>query len=414
MIPPDLASRLRFVSQDLPAAPQPVASARQLSDVLSELSAGQKIFADIQALLPNGTYRAIVSQRELTLALPFSAKAGDTIELEVQETDGKLNLAFVANRSSTPQETESKESVSTTLSKAGNLIGDLLSEIDRSGGKPKPVLLNESQPLVSTFPEDPQELVPILKDTLSKSGMFYESHQAKWVAGSVSTNSLLQEPQGKQPPLFPMPPPAVAPPSLDALSQDTTNTSTQPHLAQDTTPATQLKSLNDNQTEITQVVLKHDSTEDTPAVRHAITQPQNTDFSTSSRPNTPINAELTPIVQQQLNALATQNYVWQGQIWPGQNMHWEITQEDHQTRTENDKSDARWQTRLSLNLPKLGDVDVTLRLSAGGNLELSLATENTASQQAFRLGEKNLSETLKSAGIKLNSFAIRQDDNSDR
>lgn len=409
MIPPDLASRLRFVSQDLPAAPQPIASTRQLTDALSELSAGQKIYADIQALLPNGTYRAIVAQRELTLALPFSAKAGDTIELEVQETDGKLSLAFVANRSSTPQESASKESVSTTLSKAGNLIGDLLSEVDRSGGKPKPVLLNESQPLISSFPEDPQELVPILKDTLSKSGMFYESHQAKWVAGSVSTDSLLQEPQGKRPPLVPMPPPA-----LDPLTQEVTNRSIPPLIQQVSVPATQLKNPSSNQTEIiTQVAVKQSGAEDASVVRQAIAQPQNTDFSVSNRPNTPLNLELAPIVQQQLNALATQNYVWQGQIWPGQNMHWEISQEDYLARTQTDTIDARWQTRLTLNLPKLGGVEATLRLAAGGNLELSLATENTASEQALRLGERDLSEALQSAGIKLNSFAIRQNDITD-
>ena len=39
--------------------------------------------AEIQAMLPNGSYRAVVAQREITLALPFSAKSGDSLELEV-------------------------------------------------------------------------------------------------------------------------------------------------------------------------------------------------------------------------------------------------------------------------------------------------------------------------------------------
>ena len=57
----------------------PVAAAQKIADVLSNLVPGQRVLAEIQALLPNGNYRAIVAQREITLALPFSAKAGDTL-----------------------------------------------------------------------------------------------------------------------------------------------------------------------------------------------------------------------------------------------------------------------------------------------------------------------------------------------
>ncbi len=98
MIPPDVASSLRLVIPDQHALPnaqsQPVAPAQQVADVLSNLVPGQRILAEIQALLPNGSYRAVVAQRDITLALPFSAKPGDTLELEVTESDGKLTLAF--------------------------------------------------------------------------------------------------------------------------------------------------------------------------------------------------------------------------------------------------------------------------------------------------------------------------------
>ena len=92
MIPADVASRLQ-VSAD--ATLRPVAPAQEISDKLSGLVAGQKVMAEIQALLPNGTYRALINQRNLTLALPFSAKSGDSLELLVTESDGKLALAVV-------------------------------------------------------------------------------------------------------------------------------------------------------------------------------------------------------------------------------------------------------------------------------------------------------------------------------
>lgn len=56
MIPADLASRLRNITQDLPASVQPVPVAQKVADALSELSVGQRIMAEIKTLLPNGAY----------------------------------------------------------------------------------------------------------------------------------------------------------------------------------------------------------------------------------------------------------------------------------------------------------------------------------------------------------------------
>ena len=92
MIPSDVASRLQ-VSAD--AASRPVAQTQEIADKLSGLVAGQKVMAEIQAMLPNGTYRAMINQRSITLALPFSAKSGDSLELQVTENDGKLALEWL-------------------------------------------------------------------------------------------------------------------------------------------------------------------------------------------------------------------------------------------------------------------------------------------------------------------------------
>src|ERR1035437_6547756 len=121
MIPADVASRLQ-VSAD--ATLRPVAPAQEIADKLSGLVAGQKVMAEIQALLPNGTYRALINQRNVTLALPFSAKSGDSLELLVTESDGKLALAVVSR----PEGEGGKpvaESTSATLSRTGQMISDL-------------------------------------------------------------------------------------------------------------------------------------------------------------------------------------------------------------------------------------------------------------------------------------------------
>ena len=99
-------------------------TAKTVSDLLSELVPGQKILAEVHSLLPNGTYRAIINQRDVTLALPFAAKSGDALELEVVDTDGKLTLAVLNHRIVAP-DAKTDESAPTTLSRPGQLISDL-------------------------------------------------------------------------------------------------------------------------------------------------------------------------------------------------------------------------------------------------------------------------------------------------
>lgn len=380
MIPADVASRLRLITPEQPAPPQPVTPARQLTDVLSELVPGQRVLAEIQALLPNGTYRAIIAQRDVTLALPFSAKPGDALELEVVESDGKLTLAFVANRNpSTPG--AQAESVSATLSPTGQLIGDLLGGIDEKGRKPLPLALNGNQPLIGEFPEDASQLAPVLKDALSKSGMFYEAHQARWVEGRLTTSALLQEPQGK----------------LSAALQAQ-------HASQPTSA-----NVPNQGGELVAATASHPAKDmPPPATGSDAAASQKTAL------QTPIPADLTPLVRQQLDALATQTYVWQGQVWPGQQMHWEI-EEDAEGRRDAQEEGAsgQWQTRLQLTLPGLGGIDAVMRLRAGGTIDLTLVTDSDQSRQTLTAASDGLRRQLDDAGLSLTGLIVRHDETTD-
>ena len=60
MIPGDLVSRPQ---QAADIALRPVAPTQELTDKLGGLDVGQRIRAEIQAMLPNGTYRALVFQK---------------------------------------------------------------------------------------------------------------------------------------------------------------------------------------------------------------------------------------------------------------------------------------------------------------------------------------------------------------
>jgi hypothetical protein len=370
MIPADVASHLRPVLPDQPAPVHPVAPAAKLADVLSDLVPGQRVMAEIQALMPNGTYRAMIVQREVVLSLPSSAKAGDSLELEVVESDGKLVLAFIANRTSGETAGKAGESVSANLSQTGRLIGNLLGDLDEPGKRPEPALLNANQPLANSFPKEAAALVPLLREALAKSGMFYESHQARWVAGQLPTEALLQEPQGKlstalhsQPPTsLPVPSSGEAPARLPGTHPESPP------------PATGTGSGPES-------------------LQKAASSPQ-------------IAPDLAPLVRQQLDALATQNYVWQGQVWPGQQMQWEIEEDRSNRQGTAEDAPQQWYTRLKLTLPILGGIDAVMRLGADNSINVSLATDSDTSRQRLVAAGEGLRRQLEGAGLNLAGLAV--------
>lgn len=452
MIPPDVASSLRQILPDQQAATNaqtmPVAAAQKIADVLSNLVPGQRVLAEIQALLPNGNYRAIVAQREITLALPFSAKAGDTLELEVAESDGKVTLAFVANRSSGEQASKLSDSASTTLSQAGKLIGDLLNGISDQGKRAAPAPLNGNLPLVDDFPDQAANLAPILKDALTKSGVFYESHQARWVAGELPTAALKLEPQGKlsitlatttgdkaldvkatnfgrgttaaanipatgfNHEVEGTPSSTPSPAAVDATF-DIKNTD----LAKGTTvianmSVAEIKPEAEGKPSTTPgtTVVDGNLTAKTTDAGKAVNIATNTQAATqSSQPGTLANAmprDLVPIVQQQLDALSTQNYAWQGQIWPGQQMQWEIGENPDGARSTENDAIARWQTRLKLALPMLGGIDAILRLNPAGEVSITVTAESASSEARLRESAAVLGHQMESAGLTLTQLLV--------
>ncbi|RIX44740.1 MAG: flagellar hook-length control protein FliK [Rhodocyclales bacterium GT-UBC] len=402
MIPSDVASRLKLAIPDQPAPTQPVTPSKNLADVLSDLVPGQRVLAEIQAMLPNGAYRALVNQREITLSLPFSAKAGDSLELEVVDNDGKTALAVVGDRNAGGKTATASESVPTTLSQTGKLIGNLLGGVDEQGRKAAPAPLNGNRPLVDDFPKSAAELAPVLKEALSKSGVFYEAHQARWVAGQIQTEQLLQEPQGKLSQLRPgQSENASRNGAASANAADTPSTaSNADHAKNQLAPQTdqpQARSVNDRtETGTTNTSPAHASANDE-ASRASPTRNQ---------PGT-IPNELAPLVQQQLDALATQTFTWQGQIWPGQQMSWEIDEKQGNARRGDGDSSGQWQTRLKLTLPQLGGIEASLRLRPGNEVDISLSTDRADSESALEAAATRLKEQFEAAGLNLTQFLVK-------
>lgn len=373
MIPADVASRQQ-VSAD--AALRPVAPAQEIADKLSGLVAGSKVMAVIQSMLPNGTYRAMINQRSITLALPFSAKSGDALELLVTESDGKLALAVVARQEGEGGKTAA--STTATLSRTGQLISTLFSSAREAKGGTQPVPLNGNQPIAGTPPGNAQDLLPLLKQAITQSGLFYESHQAGWVEGRFPKGALLQEPQGK-----------LSHPSAFVATDN----------APDAESA-QIAPLKPFASSAEAAVTR-------PAIETPATTASNETGKTAPAQiqGTLIAQQTQGLVQQQLQALATQVFSWHGQVWPGQEMQWEIDEEAARNGNEGDDSAARWNSRLRLTLPNLGEIDALIRLQ-GDQVTLSVSAGNAGTREQMRTESLSLRSQLGEAGLTLASMGI--------
>ena len=134
----------------------------------------------------------------------------------------------------------------------------------------------------------------------------------------------------------------------------------------------------------------------------------------SSPPDSPANTSgnlihnsLTPLVQQQLDALATQNFAWQGQIWPGQNLSWEIEENRSGNNSQDANSQINWRTRLKLTLPKLGEVSATLCLTPAGTLDIALTADTQSAQNSLQSAQGALLKQLEQNNLILSAFTVQ-------
>lgn len=199
MIPSDLAARLRTLAEasffDSEPPVQGTARIREIQARLPQFLPGEKFTATLTRPLPDGTFQAIVAGRSYTLALAHTAKSGDTLELVVTRNTPNAIVAQLAPPPSATQAAAAAERPQ--LSATGRLISFLLT----GQPAPQPAALAGGRPLLNAPPaQGGTTLAPLLRQALSHSGLFYESHQSQWLSGKSDLATLLAEPQGRHGP----------------------------------------------------------------------------------------------------------------------------------------------------------------------------------------------------------------------
>ncbi|MDP2823773.1 MAG: flagellar hook-length control protein FliK [Sulfuritalea sp.] len=383
LIPNDVGVRMRMQTE---TSLHPIAPISEIPADLPELRPGQAFSARIQEVLPENTYKALVAGRSLTLALPEGAKAGDTLELVVVDRTPRLIVAQLANRNGPGAAAAAGGGYEfASLSHAARLIGALLA---RDGAPPPPAALTRGQALLAAATTDTAklaaELAPQLAKAVSQSGLFYEAHQVQWVMGRRPLGDLLVEPQANH----------SAAENPAAPGQEAGGSATRATAggrpAEPSGPMVLLQNLFGSEEARQQ------------------TSEQSTTTTTTANPARAVPEDLRPLVQQQLDAVATQRLAWHGEVWPGQSLNWQIEPDDQRAGNEQADSERGWITSLRLVTPRLGEIDARLNLTPQG-VRITLATPMGASAADLLDAAPSLERSLAAADVPLLALQVKHD-----
>ena len=338
----DRLAQLLLVESVAPVAsiPDPIRSTPETTQ-FTQFRQGQKYQATVVAHLPNGNFKVLIGEQLLQINLSESNfAANDSVRL----TD-KLELVLIAHEPRLKfvllDEARQKTGTGSSLSPTGRFLGALLHDANKSSSSAAAIpvsTLTSPTPLLLAPPANGRLLPELLRQTLSQSGLFYESHQAQWIAGKNTLQQLQQEPQGRLPTVV-----------TAAILPDIQATLQRPDLG-----------------------------------------PENGIVSARAAQElvAPAHAQSLTLVLQQLAVLETGQLNWRGEIWPGLWVEWNIAERppaEDKAGNETDQA-TRWQTRLHLTLPKLGEVAAMLALdSRGVHITLgAMATDTAALLQSNR------------------------------
>lgn len=397
---------------------------------LPDLRLGQKFTAKIQEVLQGNSYKALVDGKSVTLSLPESVQAGDTLELLVIDRSPTTTTVRATEQRGVAVAGAAEPYPFTTLSRAGQMIGALITP---EGESPPAAPLNRGEPLLAQPPQTGADLAPALGKAVAQSGLFYESHQAQWVAGKLPITALLVEPQGQHSSPAAMAsalasalaalagtqenpgpelntllklPQEQPPGQLPTLVPGETETAMQ-------SPAALLKDLQGKHIAKPEIVayegMEAAAVKAEPAGKQSVqaadaieARPQAAAAAAPSMPD-----DVRPLVQQQLEAAATQRLIWHGEVWPGQNMQWEIVRDQTGGGTEAE-AEERWATTLRLTTPRLGEVAAALHLTGSG-VRISLATSSDSSAADLKTATPDLEQALAQAGVPLLGIWVKHE-----
>ncbi|MDN7182017.1 flagellar hook-length control protein FliK [Caballeronia sp. SEWSISQ10-4 2] len=275
-------------------------------------------------------------------------------------------------------------------------------------------------------------LAGMLARTVADSGLFYENHIAQWLGGQRSLASLSNEPQARTDrSASGLPSGSFAQPAAAAAEVWIDETLLPPTFAADNpNPMNSARPVPTPQTPQQAAALAA-SVREMPASVFSSSAPASSGASTGTQSSAAhvqdsavqaalasgIHPSTIPLVRQQLDVLASDQFRWAGEAWPGAKFEWQIQPQNHGPQ-ERDAyqdqnggaidADRAWHTRVTLTLPTLGNVDADLVLTGNQLVVRMNASEGGAARLAA--DGDHFRQQIDAAGLQLAGLTVRARD----
>lgn len=287
---------------------------QELSDRATQFVKGQDYFAHVLSKVGDTAYNVKVESGTLKgtllkMDLGLAAKVGQLITLRYMHDSPVPTFLLTATPSNIA-------GTKTEISTAANLIGLYLKQAESEGVTSR----FQATAVVTNNPTKPQVMAQDLKNAVSKSGLFYESHLSDFAQSNQSLAAIKQEPQNQA------------------------------------------------------------------------------------------NSPIANLMSQQLAILEHQRMSWQGEVWPGQKMDWDIYQQpnDDESRSANEAQLDQKQSissEMTLHFPHLGKVCARVSL-VDGRMRINILADQPETLEILKAKRSNLAESISKNGQQLDALTV--------
>lgn len=125
-------------------------------------------------------------------------------------------------------------------------------------------------------------------------------------------------------------------------------------------------------------------------------------------PQNSLRFDAQTMVSQQLHVLEQQRVIWHGEVWPGQQMQWQVTEREAKNATpQQEEATQTLFSNLSMTLPKLGEVNVRITM-IDGRFSIRVQADNPDSRKTLSAAKQQLTANLTQAGLALDGLQVTE------
>lgn len=311
---------------------------------------GEQLKGEVLSALGGGRFMVQVAGRNFELLLPKGFSKGSQVNLFFITEEP--HQTFLLTRFGSPGDSR--------VSETGQWLSRFLGE--SSGQAAVQTSLGILRTLLAGPPTDANLLGRMLQQGLKESGLFYESHLSRWFGGDFSLEDILHEPQGRLSPRLAQNDGHFIPTAGDLVRA----------------------SVRTGSSEVMEAVFNKAGT----SMAHEGIADQ----------------RAMPIVSEQLSTLQNGQLLFRGELFPGQQMKWSVTEREAE-RNKSGGRERNWETSVAITLPHLGHVSAELFFD-GTHVLVKIDAENGKTLPILEKGKVRLIDQLEAAGLTLTDIHI--------